>query len=259
MKIRKYIISISILAAVTFAVLCLPGFYFRNYRFGMVIEDMEQYSYDGLVSSNANAWQIYSMLGNGNYTSTEVYSRISSDEQQNEKMDAIYIEMVSGVFQKYLKMEENLEGISQDKHVIGESEVEMSESINLSDYIKEWLVEKDEWQVVNVQLFNLKNIFDSRLVNVRLYLMTLQFFDGEVFMNIYFNPDYEFFYGLYLADWRYAWELIDEANLRDELYNYYRYSAEEMDSVSEEDWYRLQDIMQINLVPGELMIGMFTM
>lgn len=255
MKRLKYFISIAVLAAVTFAVFCLPGIYFQNYRFGTVVEDMEQYSYDGLVSSNANAWQIYSMLNKGNYTGTEVYSRISSDEEQNKKMDAIYTEMVQGVFQKYLKIEENSEGVSVESEVSNED----YGSMKLSDYIREWLMEKDEWQVENVQLFNLKNIFDSRVVNVSLYQMTLQLSSGEGFLNICFQPDAELFYEIYLTDERYPLEFIDEKSLMDELYLYYHYSGEDGNTMSEKEWYQLQDILQITVLPGELILGTVTM
>lgn len=244
MKVLKYISSIIFLAAVTFAALYLPGVYFQNYRYDMVIEDVEQHYYDELTSSKAEAWQVHQMIESNNYTVTEVYTRHSANEEQNKKMDGTYMEMIEGVFRKYL---------DDTKVHESEAEAEHSGDITLKEYMEEWMKEEDIWQVEQVEILNLTDIFYSRIVNVQLYRMSLNIPDQNIFMNIWFHPDSNIFYRLALQDKRYLLENIDEDSVRWELYRYY--SKEDGYSISqeEEDW--LSKLMEVITAPELLIVG----
>lgn len=254
MKILKYITSVVFLAAVTLAALYFPKMYFQNYQHNMVIEDMEQHSYDALGGNQADSIQILDLLRNEKYQNTRLYSK---EEKKDEEMEAVYQKMIRQVFQKYLNLVEG--EISEETDKWGYTEEGKGEAIWNETYMSQFrswiytvLKEDEEWQINHVTVLYLTDISSLGFVTAELYAVSFEIsYHGIV--EILFNPDTEIFYGILILDDMYSFDESYDI-LYSELSTYYRRYEEPDSSIIDTYMMELMNMLVINIYERELSI-----
>ncbi len=235
MKVLKYIASVFVLAAATLAALYLPSIYFQKYEYETVIEEMEQHAYEG-PNNKASLWQISQMLKDlPSYKKESIYKHKA--ETKAEELERGYLKIVRNIFEKYIKsVEEDMEY----EGIIDEAELNTSELHNmLRDWMTDWMKEEEYWQVDEVWLYNLVDVFSGELIYIQLYDMYLTLSDN-IHMEICFSPDTQIFYTIFIIDYRYIFEKnTDEIFL--ELYIYYKKQVE-LNDILEDYWKQLLNI-----------------
>lgn len=242
MKILKYIASVFVLTAATLMALYFPSVYFEKYEYETVIEEMEQHSYEGL-NSKANILQISKMMKDESYEKTVIYEHKIEKTEADREIEAGYIKIVQSIFEKYINCVE--EGIKEGVDRI-ESELRRTEWHNmLQNWMLDWIKEKEDWEVDEVLLFNLANIFSGELIYTQLCNIFLTIPNQNTSMEIYFSPDTQVFYAIYIIDNRSPFEKkIEEIPAGEieempfELYIYYKKQGEP-DEILEQCLYNL--------------------
>ena len=243
----KYILSICLMVIVTVGSVFLPGFYFDNYKYKDVLEDVNQ-EYAGLGSTSANSYQIYNMLEHGNYSETTIYQRARVENTSDEAVDDTYIPIVESALRNYsIRTGKNTDSI-----------------VDLYDYANNWVEESSQWQVNSVVLLNLSGMLNGKMVYVQLYDMDLQLKENEnIKMSMLVHSTERLFYEIKIMDERFKLELTDEELARDSFIAFHIDAGtgeadiwpQQKVEISVNQIEELYDLIHVVTAPGTLIIS----
>jgi len=209
MKVLKYIASVFVLAAVTLAALYFPSIYFQKYEYETVIEKMEQHSYEE-PNNKANLWQISTMMKDIlSYQYTTIYGHKIEKTEADIEIETGYLKIIQNIFQKYITSVE--EGIEEETDRMGNDLIRSEWHDLFQSWMINWIEEKENWQIEEVRLYNLVDIFSGEFIHIQLYQIYLTMPELNNTLEICFSPDTQIFYTILISDYRYAFgKNIDE-------------------------------------------------
>ncbi len=102
------------------------------------------------------------------------------------------------------------------------------------NWIINWIKEKEDWQIEEVHLYNLMDVFSGEFIHIQLYYIYLTMPKLNNTLEICFCPDTQIFYTILIYDDRYIFgKNINEIPF--ELYIYYK-KQEESEHLLEAYW-----------------------
>lgn len=204
MKVLKYIVSVFVLAAVTLAAFYFPSLYSQKYEYETVIEELEQYSYEK-PDSKANLWQISTIMKDiASYQYTTIYRHKTEKTEADREIENGYLKIIQNIFQNYITSVEK--GIEEETDKMGNHPVKSEWHDMFQNWIINWIKEKEDWQIEEVHLYNLMDVFSGEFIHIQLYNIYLTMPKLNNKLEICFSPDTQIFYTILIYDDRYIFE-----------------------------------------------------